>query len=258
MSVVMFAPAQDVTSRKSTRATLWWARIVCLSVFGPYVTGSARTEQIVVFASFALVLFAGWSQIVKARSIPPIPFLVTWLGLEAIMLIGALWRPFDPGFYGPQPPSHAVAAYLLPVALITLTWFWTLRAAPEDLIRAVAPVVIVGMSANTVISIAQLATRRVAVFSLLPRFWDAPGSPGSVAVNAAGNGRLTGIFDQPAEAGVAYGIALFCLIYLMRERRVRASIAALCAALLIAGGTLTVSKIFLLGAIPLAVMMVLR
>ena len=58
-------------TRHPPRATLWWARIVCLSVFGPYVTGSARTEQIIVFASFAVILIVGWPQIANARSSRP-------------------------------------------------------------------------------------------------------------------------------------------------------------------------------------------
>lgn len=141
---------------------------------------------------------------------------------------------------------------------MTLTWFWTLRADGPGLILAVAPVIVGAMSVNTVISLVQVATRKAAVFSVLPRFWDAPGSPGSVAANAAGNGRFTGIFDQQAEAGVAYGVALFCLIYLAQRHAIRTRLAALGAAALITGGTLTVSKIFLLLAVPLAAMMVLR
>jgi hypothetical protein len=122
-------------TERPRRAALWWARIVCLSVFGPYVIGSARTEQIAVFASCAVVLIVGWRQIAGARRITALPFLLPWLGLDAIMLIGTAWRPFDPGFYGPQPISHALAAYLLPVALIVLTWYWTLSADSLEHLR---------------------------------------------------------------------------------------------------------------------------
>ena len=79
-----------------------------------------------------------------------------------------------------------------------------------------------------------------------------------MAANAAENGRWTGIFNQPAEAGVAYGVALLCLIYLAQSRQIRLMTTALCATALIAGGMLTVSKIFLLAALPLAVMLTLR
>jgi hypothetical protein len=248
----------DAETRRSRRAALWWARIVCLSVFGPYVLGSARTEQVAVFASCAVVLVAGWEQIAEARSIPALPFLAAWVGLDAIMLIGTIWRPLDPSFYGPQPVSHGFAAYLLPVALIVLTWFWTLQADGLELIGAIVPIIIGAMVVNTAISLAQLATGNVAVLSFLPRFWDRPGSLGSGAFNASENGRFTGIFDQPAEAGVAYGVALFCLIYLAQRRKIRIGSTTLCTVALVTGGTLTFSKIFLLGALPLALMMILR
>ena len=231
---------------------------MCLSVFGPYVTGSARTEQIAVFASAAVILTVGWTRIMNAPSIPVMPFLVAWLGLDSVMLIGVVSRPFDPGFYGAQPPSHALAAYLLPPALMVLTWYWTLTADSQDLIRTVARVIVGALTANTAISLAQLVTRRVAVFSSLPRFWDTPGSAGSVAVNTAENGRWTGIFNQPAEAGVAYGVALLCLIYLAQRRQVRPLTATVCAVAIVTGGILTVSKVFLLAALPLAVLVTLR
>ncbi len=242
----------------SSRATLWWARTACLSVFGPYVTGSARTEQIAVFTSLAAVLVTGWPRIVKARSFAPLPVLALWLGICAVMLTASVSRPFDPGFYGALPASHALSFMLLPVALITVTWYWTLSARAAELIRAIAPVIVAAMTANTGIALAQFVTGNVAVVSFLPRFWDTPGSAGPVAVLAAGNFRFTGIFDQPAEAGVAYGVALLCLIWLSRRRIMRSGIlVTLCTAAVITGGVLTVSKVFLLGAVPLAVLTVL-
>jgi hypothetical protein len=257
-TTVLRSGQSGTESVRPPRVTLWWARIVCLSVFGPYVTGSARTEQIVVFASFAAILIVGWPQIAGACSIPVMPFLVAWLALDAIILIGTVSRPYDPSFYGPQPASHAIAAYMLPIALMVLTWFWTLSADGPELIRAIAPIVIGAMVVNTAISLSQLVTGNVAVLSFLPRFWDTPGSLGSVAANAAGNSRFTGIFNQPAEAGVAYGAALFSLIYLAQRREIRAGMTILCAVALIVGGVLTISKVFLLGALPLALVMTLR
>ena len=70
---------------------------------------------------------------------------------------------------------------LLPIALMTITWYWTLRAEVTDLIGAVGPVIVGAMVLNTAISLAQLAAGNVEVFGFLPRFWDTPGSVGSVA-----------------------------------------------------------------------------
>lgn len=257
MSVSLVTRTVGGKAFASSRKTLWWARIVCLSAFGPYVTGSARTEQIVVFASLAVVLVTGWPRMIQA-SFGPTPFVVAWSGLYAVMLISTAWRPFDPGFYGSQPPSHALAAFALPLALMVITWHWTLRADAVSLIRAVAPLITVAMCVNTVIEVAQVSAGKAAVASFLPRFWDTAGSPGSVAALAAGNGRFTGIFDQPAEAGVAYGVALLCLIWLARHRGARTPVVVIAAGLLVAGGTFTFSKVFLLGAVPVSVITVLR
>jgi hypothetical protein len=239
-----------------SRGTLWWARIVCLSVFGPYVTGNARTEQIVVFASLAFILVTGWPRMMRAL-LGPAPFLLAWGGLFTVMLISTVFRPFDPGFYGSQPPSHALSAMMLPLALMVITWYWTLSAGPVSLIRAVAPLITVAMCANTVIEFAQLSAGKAAVVGVLPRFWDQSRSAGSVAVSAAENGRYTGIFNQPAEAGIAYGVALLCLIWLARRGWRPLSVTS-AAVLVTVGGTLTLSKVFLLAALPAAVVTVMR
>jgi hypothetical protein len=239
----------------ASRGTLWWARIVCLSAFGPYVTGSARTEQIVVFASLLLILVTGWPRMVNAK-FGPAPFLLAWGSLVTVMLISTVFRPFDPGYYGSQPPSHALSAMLLPLALMVITWYWTLSAEPVSLVRAVAPLIVTALCADTVIEFAQLSEGRAAL-GVLPRFWDADPSVWSVAANAAGNGRYTGIFDQPAEAGIAYGVALLLLVWLARQA-LRPALVTGAAVLLTAGGVLTLSKVFLLAALPVAVFTVFR
>lgn len=220
------------------------------------MAGSARTEQIIVFGLTAWVLVTGWPRIIKAPA-GPVPFLATWCGLYMVIVISTVFRPFDPGFYGSQPPSHVLAAYLIPVAVIALTWWWCLHAEPVTVLRAVAPIVVGGMCANAVVQWVQLAAGNASL-GILPRFWDATPSTGSVAVLAAENGRYTGIFDQPAEAGIASGVALLLLIWLVRRHVWRAPWAIAAAVLVASGGVIALSKVFLLAAIPAAVVTVLR
>src|SRR5690348_8475417 len=87
-------------SQAPSRLGIWQVRLVCLSVFGPYVTGSARTEQILVFGMFAWLVIIGGSRMMDAPC-GPAPFLLTWCGLYLVMLIATIYRAFDPGFYGP-------------------------------------------------------------------------------------------------------------------------------------------------------------
>jgi hypothetical protein len=161
------------------------------------------------------------------------------------------------GFYGAQPASHALSFLLLPLALMTVTWYWTLRVPTGLLIRAMTQVIVAAMTTNTAISFTQFITGKAAVVSFLPRFWDSAASSGSVAAMAAGNFRYSGIFNQPAEAGAAYGLALFCLIWLAQRKLMPPVLTAACAVMLCAGGMLTLSKIFLLGGVPLSVLTVL-
>ena len=150
-----------------------------------------------------------------------------------------------------------MAYFLLPAALIIVTWYWTLTVPASDLIVLMARLLIGGMAVNGVIAVAQLASGNVVVLGFLPRFWSAS-QAGSVAVNAAENFRYTGIFDQPAQAGLAYGLALLCVIFLVQRGSRRPVLLAVCAAAVITGGVLALSKVFLLGALPVAVLTVLR
>jgi hypothetical protein len=241
---------------RSERVALWQAGAVGLSVFGPYVAGAARTEQIVVFALAAWVLVTGWPRMIHAP-FGPLPFLVVWFGLLAVMTVSTVFRPFDPGFFGFQPPSHALAAYLIPVAMMVLTWWWSLLAEPVTVLRVVAPVVVCGMCVNAVIQWVQLGAGNAAL-GILPQFWDAAPSSGSVAALAATDGRYTGIFDQPAETGIASGVALLLLIWLARQHAWRSTWVAVAAVLVVSGGVITLSKVFLLAALPAAAVTVLR
>jgi hypothetical protein len=158
--------------------------------------------------------------------------------------------------YGSQPVSHALSAMAIPLALIVIAWYWTLSADPVSLIRAVAPLIVAALCVNTVAEVAQVSAGKAAL-GVLPRFWATAGQAHTVAALAAQNGRYTGIFDQPAEAGIAYGVALLCLIWQARLG-LRPSLVTGGAVLVIAGGVLTLSKVFLLGALPVAVVTVLR
>jgi hypothetical protein len=202
------------------------------------------------------ILVTGWPLIITARP-TPLPTLGLWLGICAITLIATAWRPFDPAFYGSRSAVHAWWWLVMPLLVMIITWYWTLRAPPEQLILAIARVIAAAMTANSVLALTQLALSNVTLGGFLPPFWDAAPGTVSVAELAVKNGRYTGIFDQPAEAGVAYGLALLCIIYLVR-RGMRWQLAGMCAALLVTGGALSLSKDFLLGALPVAAWVIVR
>jgi hypothetical protein len=77
----------------------------------------------------------------------------------------------------------------------------------------------------------------------------------TVAGRASQLGRYTGIFNQPAEAGEMYSIALLAAIYHYRSDLLRFAGTSL---LITVGGLLTISKVFLLVGLPIAAWQVLR
>lgn len=231
------------------------AVLVTASAFGPYVHGMT-TGQAAVLTCAAFTFIAGWPVLVRAPAAPAL-MAIPWAGIVAVALIGTWKRPFDPGFYGPQSALHALWWLLTPPMVLVVTWYWAQRTPVARLITAVTRTIAACAAISGALAATQLATGSAALAGLLPRFWDAsPEDRASVALRAVQNGRYTGIFDQPAEAGLVYGLALLCVVYLARRGQ-RQSLTAISGALVCCGGVLCVSKVFLLGALPLAAVTVM-
>lgn len=80
----------------------------------------------------------------------------------------------------------------------------------------------------------------------LSMFWTADTSEPAVGLQAFNMGRLVGIFNQPAENGIGYGLGILGLLYIDVFRKIRKSDYLLLIGILI-GGILAVSKVFYLG-----------
>jgi hypothetical protein len=72
-------------------------------------------------------------------------------------------------------------------------------------------------------------------------FW---GGENSVAVAAMQNGRYSGVFNQPFEAGIAYTLGVLAWIYIVRNRKIK-SIELISILVLFLGGIFTISKAFI-------------
>ncbi|EMF0159430.1 hypothetical protein OPR95_001757, partial [Enterococcus hirae] len=86
-------------------------------------------------------------------------------------------------------------------------------------------------------------------------FW---GDGDSVAARALTNGRYSGIFNQPVESGTIYSIGIFCWYYLSRRKNNIKSFDMITLILLIVGGTMSVSKIFLFIGLPIFALLMLQ
>lgn len=235
-----------------TNATKLEVAALVAACFGPYVMADwgLRTEQVVVY------WLAIPSAVIVARSMPrhlwPVPWL--WIALTAIVTIHGL----DP----PSPVDFDGAAYIagidnfvLPLAggLVALRWClrgWTTNGVISTITRVLVPL----LAANTLL----MVISTYAEMSLVQHWWTASSPEGvtTVAGRAASLGRLTGTFNQPLEAGLAYSVGGLLAVYWFKKNPITAvGIAA--TATMFAGGLLTTSKVFVVLGLPVALLLLL-
>lgn len=223
---------------------------MAVSAFGPYLFSGVRIEQITVYGTFAvLVLGFWWMRATPGRHGAAVMALLV-LQLT-VAVIGAVDPPQNTTRYQGGDVLAGIDNLALPIAILAIVWM--LHAAGGDrraLITLVCRVTVWVMIGNA--GLAAWATigsgPDLAVFQ-------SAGTEQSVAFRAEQMGRFSGIFNQPAEAGLMYSVALLAAIYLYRQRAVLLAATGIALSL---GGVLTVSKVFLLVGLPAALWQVLR
>ncbi|GIG91683.1 hypothetical protein [Plantactinospora endophytica] len=238
--------------RRTVRPAVWYAvaALVTAAVFGPYTAQvGVRTEQVAVYALLLVALLAGRIQLTAVAALVLLLLVTEFL----VAVVGGSAPTGAPVAVESGSLLAGIDSLLMPIAVLTLTLLMASSGAdPRRLLRIVCTVLVVAMCLNTVLSCVSI---RYDITPLLGAFWENHSGQESVAVRAAQLGRLSGIFNQPAEAGALYSLALLAAVHRYRDRTVPFVVAT---ALLTIGGVLTVSKIFLLIGLPLGLWQVVR
>lgn len=219
---------------------------MALSAFGPYISGSfviggIRTEQLTVYF-FAIVLLP--FAFVNFRAPDGRRVLVPWLLYFIVGLLGLLFPYAGPLLWPRGSALAGVDNLLLPLGVIAVVCSVVRPDHAAAVFKNVSAIIIWATAING--AIAAVGTK-LDLSPYLRQFW-APDGIESVADRASQLGRISGIFNQPAEAGIIYGVAALLAIY--RYGR-NPFILATCLTLISIGGLLSVSKIFILGGIPI-------
>jgi hypothetical protein len=234
----------------------WLVVLLVVSAFGPYVVGGLRTDHLVVYP---IAVLAGFSLLVARPETKPwaessLWMVLSWAVLAGISVAGAI------GGSGPMrwPQGSLFAGVdnmLMPLALVAVVAALSSRDQAPALLLLASRWVALLTAANAVLAIVMTTTDLNAVIG---HWWGpgmASGGTGTVAELAGQNGRVTGIFNQPAEAGLMYGVGSLAAIYAFAKRpRLMMPILFLIGV----GGILAVSKVYLLVALPLVVFLLLR
>lgn len=219
--------------------------ILIASAFGPYIGFGARLEHVVIMSLIAWLILSGKVSISRC-----ILFLILAQTLNALwcLAVAVIVYPADFNFGALAALDNLIQPVL--VILITASVF---RGAElekcERLFQSVVITAGILLSINTLISILAIF---IDVWPFVQFFVTGEtGSTGrSVWQNAFSNGRYSGIFNQPLEAGLAYSVALLSWCYLFRSSSISGAwFNIVLPLLLIIGGVLTVSKVFVLGGV---------
>ncbi len=216
---------------------------VIAAAFGPYTIGSIRTEHVVVYGLGAV--FLALRSISIRTSKHAMLLAGTWSLYLFIGLIGLFFPAASSTLFGPGSAAAGVDNLLLPIATMLLIWTSATPATAPRLFELTCRLVAWGMAANGVLAIVMT---RLDLTPWLRRFWAAPGEADTVSERAATIGRFSGVFNQPAEVGFAYGIAGLAACYVWRDRPARLYVILVP---IVLGGLLSVSKVFILGGLPL-------
>lgn len=240
---------QGESGKSDTSAGRLVVPVLLLAAFGPYVLpgSGVRTEQIAVYllAVTAVVLNVGISRLPAAL----LSLVAPWSVYVCWGVVGALIPTRDLTTWGSGSFWAGLDRALLPLAVVIAgAAAWSLGCNPRLLLRRASVWIVALMCVN---ALAAMLTFLAGVS------WNAwwSSTDESNAARSAVSGRFTGLLNAPAEAGTLYGIAMLCAIYLWGDRPVRlmATVGFLAAA-----GTLTVSKVFLVGALPVVAWQLVR
>ncbi len=228
-----------MTSDAPKRFPLFLVGLLAAAAFGPYVSGSIRTEQLAVYGSAALVV-----PLTFLHARPYMPVVLPWVGIIVVAFLGVI----PPIAYSPHHDAGNLLSGLdnlsLPIVVMLLVWSVVPRNMSENALNVVAAVVVWIAAANGLLS---MIGTQVDFSEFLRPFWS--GELGETTAERAGQmGRLSGIFNQPAEAGLVYGVAGILAVWRFRAKP-RTMLLLL--GLISIGGMLCVSKVFILGGLPL-------
>lgn len=228
---------------------------IIVAAFGPYVFSSygLRSEHLLIYP---LLLFAIPVFIMRQRFIqwsrPLLGMLVLLLGITLWTLAASMLGSY------PIVSSYKYVAclenYIQPIAVIILVLAFVRYTLYTDFLRFFQRLcwcLILLLCLNSIIACCSIFFDlsnfiRPFVFSC---FGDQ-----SVSQQAASMGRYSGIFNQPFENGLTYSLGLLSWGYLNRVSAKTGFIDYCTLFMLIVGGAFSVSKMFILGGIPVFIL----
>lgn len=229
-----------------------------IAALGPYVFPAAglRLEHFVIYGSLIYVMISEISLFKYVKKIDNLLILMV-LCLAVALWILTVSLPNIIGGSSAYKILSAMENFTQPIALIVVisSVVGKLdRTSRLNLLRIASISIIVLLCINSFLAISEV------FFDTWPflQYFVVAGNDGlsivSVSELALTMGRFSGVFNQPAESGLAYSIGLLVWVYLATTSKRISSLGWASLIMLTIGGSLSVSKSFILGGFPLAML----
>lgn len=211
--------------------------LLVITAFGPYLTSSIRLEHLILYPTALLALVIAVTGRLATPARLPALIITFFSAIIAVSIFNTLLAypvPFTRIFSQLDNWFQPIA-----IALIAIIYGQRLHRA--------FPWILGMLSVNALLQLYQAFTGNVTINA---PFVIGDEVRGSVADRAAELGRYGGVFAQPFEGGVAFGVGILLWFYMTRQGK-GGFWMWLALPLILVGGLLTVSKVFILVAIPL-------
>lgn len=221
--------------------------VVMFSALGPYLISSFRVEHFVIYPLAGAAVLLRWRTILDRVLGSGLTLMISWFLLLVIGFMAVQHTPaITPRWeYGSFPAG--VDTVLLPVLVVLIVIGFAPKPTTVASLWFACKIIAVLGVVNGIISIVTVLVPDLVV--LLRPFWGAVETDSTVADRAMDMGRFSGIFNQPAEAGLFYSLAALSAIavYINSPFKIWPALVVITI-----GGMLTVSKVFLFVGLPLA------
>ena len=223
-----------------------------LAILGPYIYGSVRLEHVVIYG-FALLITARLALARNTSLTAPdlwtysnLLMPIIWLGILTLSLLGHL---LEFGTSLPDLPSFlsGIDSFLLPITGYFLVQVLASSAGKARAAVYVGTSIVIIMVVNALLAVATASLGRPSALE-----WFAVSrSDESVSVASLSPAQNLGVFNQPAEAGLAYSLAVLCVIFFFVDRP---GVQFALVAILSVGGFISISKVFVIGGVVIIIL----
>ena len=238
---------QYISSEKNAVAII---TILLISAFGPYLSNKGiRTEHVVIYL---LGPIASLILLMRKKTLLNYKYIL-WLfmSLLLILIIVTTVTIINGNYVSTYKLIAEIENFLQPIVIMVIVAAFVKNftiTSLFNLLNRASCVVIILLSLNSVLAIISSFTD---IYNYLSIFYGDFQLESSVASLSMQMGRYSGVFNQPFESGVTYSMGFILWTYLVAKKMKPSIIDYILVVLLIVGGCLSVSKVFILGGIPL-------